>query len=129
MTRRSPSCAAHPVAAPLRISIDTLNVAQFAKITRRGELATVVAGLEAAVAAGLRVKLNTVALNGVNHEEVAAICEFAWERVLEPYRPLEGILLLLIAGHAQTLTVERAHRQGQLAGHPRSRHQPCPTSS
>jgi cyclic pyranopterin phosphate synthase len=74
------------LAAPLRdaglravnISIDTLDPARFAEVTGRGELARVVAGIEAAAAAGLRVALNTVALRGVNEGELAALCELAW---------------------------------------------------
>lgn len=66
--------------AEVNISIDTLDPAKFREITRRGTLETVIAGIDAALAAGIRVKLNAVALRGVNDDEVTALCEFAWQR-------------------------------------------------
>jgi cyclic pyranopterin phosphate synthase len=66
------------------ISLDTLDGEKFASITRRGELARVVEGIDAALAAGIRVKLNVVALKGFNDAELAALCAFAWERGVVP---------------------------------------------
>jgi cyclic pyranopterin phosphate synthase len=54
----------------VNVSLDTLDPARFAAITRRGRLETVLAGLDAAKAAGLAVKINTVALRGVNEDEL-----------------------------------------------------------
>jgi GTP 3',8-cyclase len=62
------------LAAPLRaaglqrvnISVDTLNEARFRQITRWGNLRDVLAGLDAAVQAGLRIKLNCVPVRGFN---------------------------------------------------------------
>lgn len=62
----------------INISIDTLDEARFARLTSRGDLARVRAGIDAAAAAGLRVKLNAVALRGVNDGELAALCHYAW---------------------------------------------------
>ncbi len=53
----------------INVSLDTLNAEKFAAITRWGKYDKVMAGLAAAKAAGLRVKINTVALKGVNDEE------------------------------------------------------------
>jgi cyclic pyranopterin phosphate synthase len=53
----------------INVSLDTLDAAKFAAITRWGKLDQVFAGLRAAQAAGLAVKINTVALKGVNDEE------------------------------------------------------------
>ncbi len=53
----------------VNVSVDSLRPERFAAITRRGKLAGVLEGIEAAAAAGLRVKLNTVALRGVNDDE------------------------------------------------------------
>jgi cyclic pyranopterin phosphate synthase len=53
----------------VNVSLDTLDPAKFAAITRWGKLEKVLAGLEAAKQAGLAVKINTVALKGVNEEE------------------------------------------------------------
>jgi cyclic pyranopterin phosphate synthase len=73
--------AAPLAAAGLRainISIDTLDPERFAALTGRGDLARVLRGIEAARAAGLRLKLNAVALRGVNDHELVALCELAW---------------------------------------------------
>jgi GTP 3',8-cyclase len=60
------------VAAGVRrvnVSVDSLDPEKFANITRRGRLDVVLRGLDAAKRAGLRVKINTVALKGVNEDE------------------------------------------------------------
>jgi GTP 3',8-cyclase len=53
----------------VNVSLDTLDPAKFAEITRRGRLDQVLEGLDAAKSAGLQVKINTVALRGVNEDE------------------------------------------------------------
>jgi len=70
--------------AALTVSIDSLKPERFSAITRRGNLDRVLAGIEAARAAGLSVKLNTVAIDGFNHDEVPALCTFAWDRGITP---------------------------------------------
>ena len=70
--------------AAVNVSIDTLDPARFAALTSRGDLARVQAGVDAAVAAGLRVKTNTVALRGTNDAELVALCEYAWARGAVP---------------------------------------------
>jgi GTP 3',8-cyclase len=81
------------LAAPLRaagvdrlnISIDTLDPRRFASITRRGDLGRVLAGVEAARAAGYpSIKINAVAVKGFNDGEVGALCEYAWSRGVVP---------------------------------------------
>jgi GTP 3',8-cyclase len=52
----------------INVSLDTLDPAKFATITRWGHLDQVLAGLAAAKRAGLQVKINTVALKGVNED-------------------------------------------------------------
>jgi cyclic pyranopterin phosphate synthase len=64
----------------LNVSLDTLDPDRFREVTRRGDLARVVAGIDAARAAGIAVKVNAVALRGINEGELAALCEFAWQR-------------------------------------------------
>jgi cyclic pyranopterin phosphate synthase len=54
----------------VNVSLDTLDPAKFAEITRRGRIEQVLAGLDAAKRAGLKVKINTVALRGVNEDEL-----------------------------------------------------------
>ena len=54
----------------VNISLDTLDAEKFAKITRWGRLAQVLEGVDAALAAGLKVKINTVALKDDNQDEL-----------------------------------------------------------
>ncbi len=53
----------------INVSIDSLDEARFAAITRRGKLPEVLAGVMAAKAAGLAIKINAVALKAVNEDE------------------------------------------------------------
>jgi len=62
----------------VNVSIDTLDADRFAALTRRGDLSRVQSGIDAARAAGLALKLNAVALAGVNDDEIAALTAFAW---------------------------------------------------
>jgi GTP 3',8-cyclase len=64
----------------INVSLDTLKPDRFKAITRWGEFADVVAGLEAAEKAGLQVKLNAVALKGVNEDEITDLVRFAHGR-------------------------------------------------
>jgi cyclic pyranopterin phosphate synthase len=68
----------------VNISLDTLDPGRFRALTGGGDLERVQAGLEAALAAGLRVKTNAVALRGVNDNELLALCEYAWARGVTP---------------------------------------------
>lgn len=54
----------------INVSLDTLDPAVFAHITRGGDIAQVMAGLDAARAAGLSIKINMVALKGLNQDMV-----------------------------------------------------------
>jgi GTP 3',8-cyclase len=60
----------------INVSLDTLDAQKFAAITRWGRLGQVMEGLDAAKRAGLKVKINTVALQGVNDGEFDALV--AW---------------------------------------------------
>lgn len=57
----------------VNVSLDSLDPARFRHITRRGDLAGVLRGIAAAREAGLRVKINTVALKGLNEDEFGAL--------------------------------------------------------
>jgi cyclic pyranopterin phosphate synthase len=61
--------AAHGVRR-INVSVDTLDAARFKQITRWGDLAKVKEGIRAAQAAGLAIKINAVALKGVNEQEI-----------------------------------------------------------
>ncbi len=64
----------------INVSLDTLDADRFKAITRWGELAQVAAGLDAAAKAGLQVKINAVALKGVNEFEIVDLVRFAHDR-------------------------------------------------
>lgn len=61
----------------INVSVDTLDAAKFRAITRRGDLAQVLGGIEAAKRAGIAVKLNAVALRGINEHEITSMMEWA----------------------------------------------------
>jgi cyclic pyranopterin phosphate synthase len=67
----------------VNVSLDTLDEANFVAITRWGKYDKVMAGIEAAQAAGLRVKINTVALNGVNDGEIEELVRWCGEKDLD----------------------------------------------
>jgi cyclic pyranopterin phosphate synthase len=68
----------------LNISLDSLQPERFRAITRTGELAHVLAGIEAARQAGFAaIKLNTVVMHGRNADEVLDLLGFAIERGLD----------------------------------------------
>ncbi len=111
----------------VNVSLDTLDRAKFAALTRRDSLPQVLEGIAAARAAGLKVKLNAVALKGVNGEELPDL--IAWghshghdvtlievmplgdveEERLDQYLPLDTVRARL--AERWTLT-ESDHRTG-----------------
>jgi cyclic pyranopterin phosphate synthase len=67
----------------INVSLDTLDPDKFRAITRWGELDKVLAGIDAAQAAGLKVKINAVALKGVNEDELAGLVSWAHGRGMD----------------------------------------------
>jgi cyclic pyranopterin phosphate synthase len=65
------------------VSLDTLDPDKFRAITRWGDLAQVLGGIDAAQAAGLKVKINAVALKGVNEDELADLVTWAHGRGMD----------------------------------------------
>ncbi len=61
----------------INVSLDTLDNDQFKTISRRDRLDAVLNGIEAAKAAGLQVKINTVAMKGFNEEEIPDLVDWA----------------------------------------------------
>jgi cyclic pyranopterin phosphate synthase len=111
----------------LNVSLDTLDEKRFAAITRRGRIHDVLDGIDAAVEAGLKVKINMVAMRGVNDDEIPAMIHWAHGRGfgltliegmplgeveidrVESYLPLRELREKL----AQSFTLEPAdHRTG-----------------
>ncbi len=64
----------------VNVSLDTLDADRFAEVTRRGRLDQVMAGIDAADAAGLEVKINMVAMRGVNDHEIEQMMAWAHGR-------------------------------------------------
>ncbi len=64
----------------INVSLDTLDPVKFKAVTRWGELPTVLRGIKAAEDAGLKVKINAVALKGVNEHEIEDLVRFAHGR-------------------------------------------------
>jgi GTP 3',8-cyclase len=67
----------------VNVSLDTLDAGRFRQITRWGDLAKVQSGLDAAQKAGLAVKINAVALKGVNEDEIETLVEWAHGRSMD----------------------------------------------
>lgn len=67
----------------INVSLDTLDPDRFRALTRTGDHARVMAGIDAALAAGLKVKLNAVALKGVNEDEFESLVRFAHARGMD----------------------------------------------
>ena len=64
----------------VNVSLDSLDRARFAFIARRDALPEVLAGIAAAKAAGLRIKINMVALKGLNEDEIVPMAEWCGEQ-------------------------------------------------
>jgi cyclic pyranopterin phosphate synthase len=67
----------------INVSLDTLDPDRFRAITRWGEIDKVLAGIDAALAAGLHVKINAVALKGVNEDELPELVAWAHRRGMD----------------------------------------------
>ena len=67
----------------VNVSLDTLDADKFRAVTRWGDLSKVLAGIDAAQSAGLKIKINAVALKGVNEDEIPALMEWAHGRGME----------------------------------------------
>ncbi|HZY20911.1 MAG TPA: GTP 3',8-cyclase MoaA [Beijerinckiaceae bacterium] len=67
----------------INVSLDTLDPEKFRRITRWGDFAKVMEGIDAAQAAGLRVKINAVALKDLNEDEIPRLLEWAHGRGMD----------------------------------------------
>src|SRR5438874_1632672 len=67
----------------INVSLDTLDPDKFRAVTRWGELDKVLAGIDAAQAAGLKIKINAVALKGVNEDEFPQLIDWAHGRGMD----------------------------------------------
>ncbi len=67
----------------VNISLDTINEAKFAEVTRWGRLPQVLRGIDAAQRVGMRVKINAVALKGFNESELFELTEWCASRGMD----------------------------------------------
>ena len=67
----------------INVSLDTLNEHKFSKITRWGRLSQVLKGIDAAIAAGIKIKINTVALKDFNEDELEEIVQWCANRKMD----------------------------------------------
>ena len=67
----------------VNISLDTLDRSRFTEITGRDELGNVLESIDAALSAGMKVKINTVLQEGMNDSEWTALAELAKDRPLD----------------------------------------------
>ena len=67
----------------INVSLDTLNEQKFSKITRWGRLSQVLKGIDAAIAAGIKIKINTVALKDFNEDELEEIVQWCANRKMD----------------------------------------------
>jgi cyclic pyranopterin phosphate synthase len=67
----------------INISLDTLDPIVFTKLTRRNALEAVLKGIDTALEAGIKVKINTVALKGVNDTEIPSLIEWAHNKSMD----------------------------------------------
>ncbi|MGE0063184.1 MAG: GTP 3',8-cyclase MoaA, partial [Xanthobacteraceae bacterium] len=135
LTKYAAELKAHGVER-INVSLDTLDADKFRAITRWGDFGKVMAGIDAAQAAGLHVKINAVALKGVNEDEIRPMVEWAHgrgmditfievmplgdvgEQRLDQYLPLSMVRARL----AERLTLEDdAYRTGGPARYVRAR--------
>ena len=67
----------------INISLDTLDPIVFTKLTRRNALEAVLRGIDTALESGIKVKINTVALKGVNDREIPRLIEWAHNKSMD----------------------------------------------
>jgi cyclic pyranopterin phosphate synthase len=100
----------------INVSLDTRDPARFTKLTRRGKLGPVLDGIAAAQDAGLKIKINTVALRGENEDELEDLMVWAHGQGFDitfietmPLGEIEGGRI----GHYLPLTAVRARLAGR----------------
>lgn len=81
--RRHAAALAESGVRRVNVSLDTRDAAKFAEITRWGRLSQVLDGIDAALEAGLKVKINMVALKGENDHEIAPMLEWAHSKGMD----------------------------------------------
>ena len=86
----------------INVSLDTLDAATFRRLTRWGDLPEVMKGIDAAQEAGLAVKINAVALKGVNEGEIVPLVRWAHGRGMDI-----TFIEVMPLGEIETMRVEQ----------------------
>lgn len=102
----------------VNVSMDTVDAESFRALTRGGDIARVIAGIDAAIAAGLAVKLNAVALADLPREALGELCDFAWHRGITP-RFIEPMPMSDGAFYKESTQLTAAAIREALAAHTR----------
>lgn len=93
----------------INVSLDTLDAAKFKALTRLGDLATVLAGIDAAKKAGFeRIKINAVILKNRNHDEVCQLVQFALDNAID-ISFIEEMPLGYVDGHNRSEAFYPSH--------------------
>ena len=99
----------------VNVSLDSLDPETYARITRGGRLAEAVAGIDSAIAAGIAVKVNAVALRGDNLDDLVGLAEWAHRRGAEltviEVMPMGPIEAERIDQHVPMIEVRRRFEQ------------------
>jgi cyclic pyranopterin phosphate synthase len=115
LAKYAASLAGHGVQR-INVSMDTLDAEKFKKITRWGDLAKVKEGINAAKAAGLSVKINAVALKGVNELEIPDLIRWCGDEGMD-LTLIETMPLGDIDGDRTDQYVPLSHVRAQLLDH------------
>lgn len=83
----------------LNVSLDAVDEDVYFRMSRRHSVARIIAGIDAAIAAGLKVKINTVVMKGMNDSQLLPLLEFAFSRGLR-IRFLEVMAMGHLHDHA-----------------------------
>jgi cyclic pyranopterin phosphate synthase len=105
------------LAAPMRaaglgsvnVSLDAMNEDVFFRMSKRRQVQRIIDGIDAALAAGLKVKINTVVMKGMNDTELIPLTEFAFSRGI-PIRFLE----LMAMGYLHDRSAEYLFTQEEM---------------
>lgn len=110
----------------LNISLDTFRKERFAAITRRDDLASVMAGIDEALDVGFEtLKLNVVVMSGVNDDEVMDFVEFVKDKPMNvrfieymPFKDNDWKVEKVVTYQEIKMEIEKQYRLTPLNGHP-----------
>ncbi|HXB06276.1 MAG TPA: radical SAM protein [Puia sp.] len=99
----------------LNVSLDAVDEDVFRRMSRRHSVGRIIQGIDAAIAAGLKVKINSVMMKGMNDSELLSLLEFAFSRGLT-IRFLEVMAMGHLHDHAGQYLVTQEEILGIIGG-------------